>query len=207
MNKDLGSLASQFFNRAKKTFDGAVDALVNAPETYDKYKGYIAQEFYTNGEYDPKKTEAFFNNKDSNIIKYGKSFYNLAQKMYVVGGKVVKKAGHKLDEIVKENFPTSEELDTTYAGIGNKSFIFLKKDYDKCLKFYNIAELMINVNQNHYDRDVLDEILVDIKDSAAGNYGALNKFYADTIKVQDAKSTLKIQVAKDCLSGSDKYLK
>jgi len=207
MNKDLGSLANQFYNRAKQTVSGVVDALANAPETYDKYHEYISKEFYTDGNYDPKKTEEFFKNKDSNIIKYGKSFYNLAQKMYFVGGKVVKTVGHKLDEIVKENIPTSEDLETKYAGIGNKSLIFLKKDYDKCLKFYGIAGLMLDVKQNNYDRAVLDEILVDIKDSAAGNYKALDSFYTNSIKVPDKKMAIKIQVAKDCLSESDKYLK
>ncbi len=177
----------------QKVIDQRFDALTQRFDTLaqrvEKYlasvDAAIADNLYTDGEFDDVKANAFIDKRIEATRAYGEKFVRGVST-------ALTNARETFVKDYRSFVPTANELNTAYAEIGAKyNGLLLRPDYEACLTFYKKAEKTLPAV-----RQYRIAILNDIKASAAADKTELLAFY-ETIK--DEKTKRKAKIASELL--------
>lgn len=160
-------------DRAAKTMDETADSIglrvENAfdamEQTGDAINARIDNLFYTDGEFDNDKLDAYLRTQGEALKHAG------GRALETVGGLV-----DRLKQDYRNHIPSADEKTTTYEGIGKKHpdpRSLFREDYDACLGFYNTARKTLPGGLR-----LRGVILQDIWESASGNPAQLANYYS-----------------------------
>lgn len=132
----------------------------------DAYKDF-KDEFFPDGKFNSERADKALENIVDATKKWGRKTVSRLREIVAETSKDVKAD-------FREHIPTPEELSTKYNGIGTSySGILLRKDYERCLAFYNQISESINGNPKY--KTIL---LEDIKANAIDSKDELLQLYA-----------------------------
>lgn len=183
-------------DRAAEQYLNAIDRFADrlaaaANRHYVRVAEKLHQTFYTNGEVDSAKVEAFVKEQKNAVKEYGHKFVEKLKGAATT-------AHQSIVEDYRRNIPSAQELTTKYAGIGTAySGILARSDYEGCLAFYGYAERTLPAGKMYRNH-----ILADIKATASENLDELKSYY--TSLENDKSAAYKLQLVDNYLGRSKK---
>ncbi len=165
------AVIDQEFARADKKLDRALD-------TIDAKLTRMENTLFTNGVYDSAKGKDLLSKGKDVTATYG-------SKAATYLGVIAKEGASATKQTFRQLVPTSDELSTTYAGIGKEYSGFLfRQHYDECLKFHDVAVKAIPASSHNRK-----SVLADIKASASANLTELVAYYGRKLPSDETVST------------------
>ncbi|MFH1173751.1 MAG: hypothetical protein V1725_01315 [archaeon] len=150
------------------------DALAAIRESYQS----AIDSLTTNGRYDADKVKQVLQDKGEAAKKYGQEGVSLLSRLGTMTKNVAETKFRKY-------WPTAEELETKYAGIGDGKRVLFKPHLETVLKFYKYAEERLPTSAS-----ARSDVLADLKKSAAQNGMELDQQYNFKNDVDGSKRKL-----------------
>lgn len=175
--KEIKSSISDLFSSGKKK-------LSTAQKNLDSYIDSKKSELFDDRGYFDKDKAKMLLEEGVDVAKtYGQRFINTLKKGIAAGA----------EELHKYRFPSQDDLNSKYAGIGsrnNDKFLFIK-DYDECIEFSSrVEQNLTGVNAPNTRL-----IIQDIKDSVSSNPQELISFYKRVAREENTlDETMKLKI-------------